>query len=312
MRRLELDPGVRGAQLEHGVLGEDGRAGRDRQCPMDGAALADVEDAAVGLEEGGVLAREPELRPARRHATRVEPLERDPVGAHRLDVAVDDRPARPVRRGEVDHPRAVHQPDAGTIRFEGRPVSFPSPRDSRAAGIEMIYQNLALAQNLDVVANVFLGREHSRYLVPRLLPWLDEARMERETRELLDRLRINISSVRTNVEQMSGGQQQAIAIARAVAFQARVVIMDEPTASLAVKEVGKVLDLIRHLREGGVSVILISHRLQDIFTVCDRVMVLRSGECVAERPIGDISMDETVKYIVGAEAGNLSAIAGGR
>ena len=104
--------------------------------------------------------------------------------------------------------------------------------------------------------------------------------MERETRELLDRLRINISSVRTNVEQMSGGQQQAIAIARAVAFQARVVIMDEPTASLAVKEVGKVLDLIRHLREGGVSVILISHRLQDIFTVCDRVMVLRSGECV--------------------------------
>jgi simple sugar transport system ATP-binding protein len=176
----------------------------------------------------------------------------------------------------------------------------------------MIYQNLALAQNLDVVANVFLGREITRTVIPGLVRQLDERRMERETRELLDRLRINISSVRTNVEQMSGGQQQAIAIARAVAFQARVVIMDEPTASLAVKEVGKVLDLIRHLREGGVSVILISHRLQDIFTVCDRVMVLRSGECVAERAIGDISMDETVKYIVGAEAGNLSAIASGR
>jgi simple sugar transport system ATP-binding protein len=175
----------------------------------------------------------------------------------------------------------------------------------------MIYQNLALAQNLDVVANVFLGRERMRIVIPGLISWLDEARMEQDTRSLLERLRINIASVRTNVERMSGGQQQAVAIARAVAFQARVVIMDEPTASLAVKEVGKVLDLIRQLRESGVSVILISHRLQDVFTVCDRVMVLRSGERVAERTIADITMDETVKYIVGAEAGNLSAIASG-
>lgn len=135
--------------------------------------------------------------------------------------------------------------------------------------------------------------------------------MEQDTRNLLERLRINIASVRTNVERMSGGQQQAVAIARAVAFQARVVIMDEPTASLAVKEVGKVLDLIRQLRESSVSVILISHRLQDVFTVCDRVMVLRNGERVAERTIADITMDEAVKYIVGAEDGNLSAIASG-
>ena len=175
----------------------------------------------------------------------------------------------------------------------------------------MIYQNLALAQNLDVVANVFLGRERMRTVIPGLISWLDEARMEQDTHNLLERLRINIASVRTNVERMSGGQQQAVAIARAVAFQARVVIMDEPTASLAVKEVGKVLDLIRQLRESGVSVILISHRLQDVFTVCDRVMVLRNGERVAERTIADITMDEAVKYIVGAEAGNLSAIASG-
>jgi simple sugar transport system ATP-binding protein len=206
----------------------------------------------------------------------------------------------------------VHQPDAGAIRFEGEHVSFQSPRDSRAAGIEMIYQNLALAQNLDVVANVFLGREHSRYLIPRLLPWLDEARMERETRQLLDRLKISIASVRTNVERMSGGQQQAIAIARAVAFKARVVIMDEPTASLAVKEVGKVIDIIRGLREAGVSVIIISHRLQDIFSVADRIMVLRTGQSVADRPANQFSMDEVVKCIVGAEAGELSAIASGR
>ena len=205
----------------------------------------------------------------------------------------------------------VHRPDSGELVFDGKPVAFNSPQDSRALGIEMIYQNLALAQNLDVVANVFLGREHMRTVIPGLLGWLDEARMEHDTRNLLDRLRISIASVRMNVERMSGGQQQAVAIARAVAFQARVVIMDEPTASLAVKEVGKVLDLVRQLRESGVSVILISHRLQDVFTVCDRVMVLRNGERVAERTIKDITMDETVKYIVGAEAGNLSTIASG-
>lgn len=206
----------------------------------------------------------------------------------------------------------VHRPDGGEILFEGWPVAFHSPRDSRALGIEMIYQNLALAQNLDVVANVFLGREYTRTVVPGLVQRLDEPRMETETRQLLERLRINIASVRTNVERMSGGQQQAVAIARAVAFQARVVIMDEPTASLAVKEVGKVLDLIAQLRARGVSVILISHRLQDVFTVADRIMVLRSGQCVAERMIHDATMDEVVKYIVGAEAGDLSHIASGR
>ena len=206
----------------------------------------------------------------------------------------------------------VHRPDGGEILFEGRPVAFHSPRDSRALGIEMIYQNLALAQNLDVVANVFLGREYTRTVVPGLVQRLDEPRMQTETRQLLERLRINIASVRTYVERMSGGQQQAVAIARAVAFQARVVIMDEPTASLAVKEVGKVLDLIAQLRARGVSVILISHRLQDVFTVADRIMVLRSGQCVAERMIHDATMDEVVKYIVGAEAGDLSQIASGR
>ncbi|MGZ5917561.1 MAG: ATP-binding cassette domain-containing protein [Methyloceanibacter sp.] len=206
----------------------------------------------------------------------------------------------------------VHRPDGGEILIEGRPVALHSPRDSRALGIEMIYQNLALAQNLDVVANVFLGREYTRTVVPGLVQRLDEPRMQTETRQLLERLRINIASVRTNVERMSGGQQQAVAIARAVAFQARVVIMDEPTASLAVKEVGKVLDLIAQLRARGVSVILISHRLQDVFTVADRIMVLRSGQCVAERMIHDATMDEVVKYIVGAESGDLSQIASGR
>jgi ABC-type sugar transport system ATPase subunit len=136
--------------------------------------------------------------------------------------------------------------------------------------------------------------------------------MESETRALLGRLRINIDSVRRQVERLSGGQQQAVAIARAVAFQARVVIMDEPTASLAVKEVGKVLDLVVQLRAKGVSVILISHRLQDIFTVADRVMVLRGGQRVAVHHIRETTMDEVVKAIVGAEASGVSHLASGR
>jgi ABC-type sugar transport system ATPase subunit len=206
----------------------------------------------------------------------------------------------------------VHRPDAGEILLEGRRVVFHSPRDSRAAGIEMIYQNLALAPNLDVVANVFLGREVTRKALPHAVEWLDERRMEAETRALLHRLRITIDSVRRPVARLSGGQQQAVAIARAVAFQARVVIMDEPTASLAVKEVGKVLDLVVALRAKGVSVILISHRLQDIFTVADRVVVLRGGLAVASRRVAETTMDEVVKDIVGAEAGGLGRLASGR
>lgn len=207
----------------------------------------------------------------------------------------------------------VHRPDSGEILLEGRPVVFNTPRDSRACGIEMIYQDLALAQNLDVVANVFLGRERTRpQTAGSLLGWLDERWMEAETRRLLERLRINVRSVRTNVERLSGGQQQAVAIARAVAFKARVVIMDEPTASLAVKEVSKVLDLIKQLRDTGVSVILISHRLQDIFTVADRVTVFRNGETVADSRLEDTTMDEVVKHIVGAATNEYSTIASGR
>jgi ABC-type sugar transport system ATPase subunit len=206
----------------------------------------------------------------------------------------------------------VHRPDSGELFFEGKPVIFDSPRASRAHGIEMIYQNLALAPNLDVVANVFLGREKTLAFLSGWLHWLDEKSMENDTRSLLDKLRINISSMRTNVERMSGGQQQAVAIARAVAFQARVVIMDEPTASLAVKEVGKVLDLIKNLRDSGVAVIIISHRLQDIFTVADRIMVLRGGQSVADHRVADTSMDDVVKYIIGASTHNFSAIASGR
>lgn len=193
----------------------------------------------------------------------------------------------------------VHQPDAGQIVFEGRPVHLRTPHDSRALGIEMIYQDLALVPSLDVVANVFLGRERVRRL-GGLLSRLDERAMEAATWDVIHRLRITMDSVRKPVSLYSGGQQQAVAIGRAMSFNARVIIMDEPTAALAVREVGKLLDLVRDLRGHGVSVILISHRLQDVFAVADRVMVLYGGRNVGVRRVAETTMDEVVRLIVGA------------
>jgi len=207
----------------------------------------------------------------------------------------------------------VHQPDSGEIKVNRERVTFRDPGESRRTGIEMIYQNLALAPNLDVVANVFLGRELLRN--PLWLPFLsvlDEKLMEQKTIELLQRLKINVKSVRLLVEKMSGGQQQAVAIARSVAFEAKLVIMDEPTAALAVKEVGKVLDIINNLRADGVSVIIISHRLQDIFNVADRIIVLQTGKTIATRKTKETTMDEIVKFIVGGVQPELSQIASGR
>jgi ABC-type sugar transport system ATPase subunit len=195
----------------------------------------------------------------------------------------------------------VHQPDAGQIFFEGQQMHFPSPHDSREIGIEMVYQDLALAGNLSVDNNIFLGQEMTRSYLGSLIKVLDHKGMAREAVRLLERLRIDIKSVDYLVETLSGGQRQAVAIGRSAGFQATVVIMDEPTAALAVKEVGKVLDLIHGLKDHDVSVILISHRLQDIFAVCDRIMVLRQGQVVGNTPESQTNMDEIVALITGAQ-----------
>jgi ABC-type sugar transport system ATPase subunit len=152
-----------------------------------------------------------------------------------------------------------------------------------------------------VSSNIFLGREHTYSPITRFPRFMDDKRMEKDATELLHRLRIEIRSVRLRVESLSGGQRQSVAIARATAFQARVVIMDEPTAALAVREVSKVLDLIRGLHEHGVAVILISHRLQDVFAVCNRIMVLRHGSVAGEQVTSATSMDEIVALMVGAK-----------
>jgi simple sugar transport system ATP-binding protein len=195
----------------------------------------------------------------------------------------------------------AYTPDSGTIRFDDREVRWASPHESRLAGIEMVYQDFALAGNLDICANIFLGREATQPTLGGALRLMDEKHMEEEARRLLERLKIEIKSVRLKVENLSGGQRQAVAIARSTAFQAKVVIMDEPTAALAVKEVAKVLEIIRGLKEHNIAVIIISHRLQDIFQVCDRIMVLRQGRNVGERLVPETTMDEIVAMIVGAK-----------
>jgi len=193
-------------------------------------------------------------------------------------------------------------PDAGQILINSQKVHLTNPEDSRRLGIEMVYQDYALANNLDVSANVFLGREIVKW---KLGPvgMMDKKSMEEQARSLLDRLRIEIDSVRLKVEKLSGGQRQAVAIGRATAFDAKVIIMDEPTAALSVAAIGKVLDLIRELKSLGSSIIMISHRLEDIYEVSDRVIVLRHGRKVADCPVsGDIRefRERIVSYMIGA------------
>ena len=193
-------------------------------------------------------------------------------------------------------------PDEGEIFIEGKKAHMVEPMDARRLGIEMVYQDLALADNLDVAANVFLGHEVvSAQLGP--IRVMDKRHMEQETQRLLDRLKIDVSSVRLNVESLSGGQRQSVAIARATAFNAKVIIMDEPTAALSVAAIGKVLDLVRELKAQGSSIIVISHRLEDIYQVSDRMMVLRHGRKVSDCPVaGNIHEfnERVVAYMIGA------------
>ena len=191
----------------------------------------------------------------------------------------------------------LYIPSEGSIYFEGKEVFFSSPRDSQNLGIEMVYQDLSLAENLPIGDNIFLGREPTKNFGPIKL--LDHKKRKQLTEEHLAKLKINVKSADQKVEELSGGQRQAVAIARATAFDAKIVIMDEPTAALAVKEVSKVLDLIRSLKNLGVGVIVISHRMDDIFSVSDRVMALFQGTNFAQSQLKETSRDEVVGWIMG-------------
>jgi D-xylose transport system ATP-binding protein len=192
--------------------------------------------------------------------------------------------------------------DGGTVSFDSRTVEIATPRDAKSLGIETVYQDLALADNLDVASNVFLGREMTRSGLLRFM--LDNGTMEKRSRDLLSRLKINMPNIRQRVRSMSGGQRQSIAIARCVCFNARVVILDEPTAALGVEETRKVYALIREMRDQGLAVLIISHNLNHVFENCDRITVLKTGRLVASRRVEDTSQNDIVRMIVSGEAGD--------
>jgi simple sugar transport system ATP-binding protein len=185
----------------------------------------------------------------------------------------------------------AYVPDAGQILLRGAEVRFEGPADARAQRIEMVYQDLSLCDTIDVAGNLFLGREIVRNGL------LAKAEMQREARKMLDALEIRIPDLSLRVANLSGGQRQSIAIARAASFDPLVLVMDEPTSALAVAEVEAVLALIRRLKAQGRAVVLITHRLQDVFRVCDRLAVMYEGRKVAERRIGDTDLQELVTLI---------------
>jgi simple sugar transport system ATP-binding protein len=193
----------------------------------------------------------------------------------------------------------LYTPSEGELVFQGNPVRFSSPKEARLLGIEMVYQDFALAGNMPIYENIYLGREPGRKLGP--LRIVDHEKSRTMAREHLDRLKISVKSIDQQTENLSGGQRQAVAIARATAFDAKLVIMDEPTAALAIKEVGKVLDLIRSLKDHGVAVIVISHRMDDIFYCCDRVMALFQGTNFAEAKLADTNRNEVIGWIMGTK-----------
>jgi simple sugar transport system ATP-binding protein len=187
---------------------------------------------------------------------------------------------------------AYHR-DAGDVLVDGEPVHFKSPHESRDLGIEMIYQDFALCGNLDVGQNIFLGRWPRR-----LGMFVDRNRMHRDARKILNRLKVDVNSVYQKVESLSGGRQQSVAIARAISFEPKVVVFDEPTANLSVTATNRLLETILELKRHQVSQVIISHRLTDIFEVGDRVMVLKRGQNVGDRAISKTTEKEVLELIV--------------
>lgn len=192
----------------------------------------------------------------------------------------------------------VFKPTAGEVRLKGQPVNFATPQEARDQGIETIYQDLALADNLSIGANIFLGREPMTKMFG-FLPVLDRRAMRKAAQETMALLDFHVSRLDAPVSNFSGGQRQAVAIGRAVHWDAQILIMDEPTAALGVPEQRKVISLIHQLKAQGRGIIFISHNLQDIFAVSDRIIVMRRGVKAGERKISETTHDEVVKLMIG-------------
>jgi D-xylose transport system ATP-binding protein len=194
----------------------------------------------------------------------------------------------------------IYGSDSGEVLFDGNPVQIHNPRDAAALGIEVVYQDLALADNLDIVQNMFLGRERVKGGL------LDEASMELDARKTLASLSVRtVKSVRTPVASLSGGQRQTVAIAKAVLWNSKVVLLDEPTAALGVAQTRQVLDLVRRLAEQGLGVVLISHNMNDVFEVADRIAVLYLGRLAADVSAKDVTNNQVVELITAGRSGDL-------
>lgn len=183
--------------------------------------------------------------------------------------------------------------DGGQIFVRGEEANIANPRDAKAYGIETIYQTLALADNVDAAANLFLGRE-------LLTKWgtLDDTAMEAEARKVMGRLNPNFQRFKEPVKSLSGGQRQSVAIARAILFNARILIMDEPTAALGPQETAQVGELIKQLKKDGIGIFLISHDIEDVFDLCDRLAVMKNGKMVGSAKVGDVTKDEVLGMII--------------
>ncbi|MEM8823035.1 MAG: ATP-binding cassette domain-containing protein [Pseudomonadota bacterium] len=192
----------------------------------------------------------------------------------------------------------AHPPDQGTIEIDGEAVSFASPQDAWARGVATIFQELALAGKMTIADNIFLGRELTKTIAG--IKFLDRRAMHQRSRELLDELDVSVPDIHAWTEYLSGGQRQGVAIARALNIDADIIVMDEPTAALAVAEVRKVLEFIKTLRRQGKSVVLISHNVQDVMEVSDRITVLRRGRRIAMLETAETTPEEVVGYITGA------------
>jgi len=195
----------------------------------------------------------------------------------------------------------AYTPDEGEIFLQGEQINITDPRHAKFLGIETLYQDLVLANKLNISENIFLGRELLKNFLGIPIKILDKRRMEAETLPILRRLKIDIESPRAKVETLSGGQRQATAIGKSIFWNARIIIMDEPTAALGVSETLKVREITLDLKKQGASVILISHNLEDIFSVADRVVVLRGGRRVGDRVIKETTRDEIVKLMITGE-----------
>jgi D-xylose transport system ATP-binding protein len=194
----------------------------------------------------------------------------------------------------------IYGHDSGEVLFDGNPVSIHSPRDAASLGIEVVYQDLALCDNLDIVQNMFLGRERRTGLV------LDDASMEQLAAQVLTDLSVRtVASVRQPVSSLSGGQRQTVAIAKAVLWNRKLVILDEPTAALGVVQTAQVLELVRRLADNGLAVVLISHNMNDVFAVADRIAVLYLGRMVAQVNAADITHSQVVELITAGRSGSL-------